>query len=102
MAGPRTCRSPCRNSPPGGEDERGLSGVLIKGNNIPTNFPAVFRAPTPTPPSTNELFKQFMKAYLESNQESSQLPEERKRLFKTKVPDLYYGKLHMDCYHFYQ
>ena len=41
-----------------------------------------------------------MKAYLESNQGPSQPPEERKRLLKAKVPDVYYGKLHIDCYHF--
>ena len=43
-----------------------------------------------------------MKAYLESNQGPSQPPEERKRPLKAKVPDVYYGKLHMDCYHFCQ
>ena len=43
-----------------------------------------------------------MKAYLESNQGPSQPLEERKQPFKDKVPDLYYGKLYMDYYHFYQ
>ena len=42
-----------------------------------------------------------MKAYLESNLVPSQPPEECKRPPKAKVPDVYYGKLHMDCYHFY-
>ena len=40
-----------------------------------------------------------MKAYLESNQGPSQPPEEDKRPLKAKVPDVYYGKLYMDCYH---
>ena len=33
-----------------------------------------------------------MKAYLESNQESSQPPEEHERPLKAKVSDVYYGK----------
>ena len=43
-----------------------------------------------------------MKAYLEFNQGPSQPPEERERPLKAKVPDVYYGKSHMDCYHFCQ
>ena len=104
MAGPRTRRSPRRNPPPGGEDELagGPPGAPTEGSNTPTHSPAVSRAPTPAPPSTDELFKRFMKAYLESNQRPSQPPEERERPLKAKVPDVYYGKLHMDCYHFCQ
>ena len=43
-----------------------------------------------------------MKAYLESNQRPNQLLVECKQFFKAKMPDVYYGKLHMDCYHFCQ
>ena len=43
-----------------------------------------------------------MKAHLESNQGPKQLPEERKQTFKAKIPEVYYGKSHMDCYHFCQ
>ena len=43
-----------------------------------------------------------MKAYLESNQGPRQLPEEREQTFKAKVPEVYYGKSHMDCYQFCQ
>ena len=102
MAGPRSRRSPRRNLPLGGEDELvgGPPGAPTKGSHTSTHFPAVSWASTLAPPSTNELFKQFMKAYLESNQGPSQPLEERKRPLKTKVPDVYYGKLHMDCYHF--
>ena len=104
MAEPRTRRSSHRNPPLGGEDElaRGPPGAPTEDSNTPTHFPAVSRAPTPAPPSINELFKRFMKAYLEFNQGPSQPPEERERPFKAKVPDVYYGKLHMDCYHFCQ
>ena len=40
-----------------------------------------------------------MKAYLESNQGFSQSPAECEQFLKTKVLDVYYGKLHMDCYY---
>ena len=43
-----------------------------------------------------------MKTYLESNQRPSQPLEERERPLKAKVPDVYYDKSHMDCYHFCQ
>ena len=93
MAGPRTRRSPHRNPPPGGEDEvaGGPPGAPTEVNNTPTYSPAVSWAPTPAPPSTNELFKWFIKTYLESNQGLSQPAEECKRLLKAKVPNLYYG-----------
>ena len=60
MAGPRSRRSPCRNPPPGGEDElaRGPPGALTKGSNTPTLFLPVSRAQTladaliPTPVSS--------------------------------------------------
>ena len=103
-----TCRSSHRNFLQGGEDEltRGLPEAFTQGSNTTTPSPAVSRAPTPTiapiPLSTDELFKRFIKTYLESNQGLNQSPEERKRLFKAKVPDIYYGKSHMDCYHFCQ
>ena len=43
-----------------------------------------------------------MKAYLESNQRPKQSPVEHEQLLKAKVLEVYYSKLHMDCYHFYQ
>ena len=57
---------------------------------------------TPTLPSSDELFKQFMSAYLKSNQEPRQPLTEWKQSFKAKVPDIYYEKLYIDYYHFYQ
>ena len=70
----------------------------------PKLVPALIPAPVPAlaPSSSDELFKQFMKAYLESNQGPKQPPAERKQSFKAKVPDMYYKKSYMDCYHFYQ
>ena len=69
---------------------------------VPALNPAPVPAPTPAPPSSNELFRQFMKAYLESNQGPRPPPAERERSFKAKVPEVYYGKSHIDCDHFCQ
>ena len=110
MARKHTRRSPYRNPLQGGEDEpiKGPPRAPTKDSNTPTPSPTVSRTPTPVlapapaPPSTNELFKQFMKAYLESNQGPCQPLAERKQPLKAKVLDVYYGKLHMDCYHFCQ
>ena len=43
-----------------------------------------------------------MGAYLESNQGPKQPPTEREQSFKAKILEVYYGKSHMDCYHFCQ
>ena len=69
---------------------------------IPTSALALVPAPAFTLAATNDLFKQFIKAYLETNQGPRQSPVERKGLFKAKVPEVYYTKLYMDCYHFSQ
>ena len=103
-----TCRSPRRNPSQGGEDEpaEGPPEAPTKDSNTPTLSPAVSRTPTPVPapapapPSGDELFKQFMKAYLKSNQGPTQPLAERERPLKVKVPNVYYGKSHMDCYQF--
>ena len=111
MARPRACRSPCQIPPPAGEDE--LAGVaLTEGSGTPTPTLVVSRAPTPAPATAptaapsldNKLFKQFMKVYLEA-----QVPgqtevdsEPCKQCIKAQFSDLYYGKLHIDCYQFCQ
>ena len=73
MAGPRACRSPCRNPRPTSKDE--LAGAApTEGSGTPTPIPVMLRAPTLAPATApavassldNELFKQFMKAYLEA------------------------------------
>ena len=88
----------------------------VEGPHSDSTSPALFRNPTlgptlvpvliptlaPNPVSTNELFKEFMKAYLELNKEPRQSPVEYKQTFKSKVPELYYGKLYMHCYHLCQ
>ena len=118
--GSRPRRFPCRNPSPldpvedeltkepgpvggphSGSTSPALSRNPIPGSKlVPTLNPAPI--PAPAPPSSNKLFKKFIKTYLESNQESRQSPKERKQSFKVKIPEVYYNKLHMDCYHFCQ
>ena len=69
-------------------------------------IPALIFAPVATPapalPFFDKLFRQFMKAYLETNQRPRQSPMECKRPLKAKVPEVYYDKLHINCYNFCQ
>ena len=51
--------------------------------------------------SSDELFKQFIKAYLESQGPSRPIAE-LKRSFMAKGLNVYYKRLHKDCYHFCQ
>ena len=118
--GSRPRRSPRRNPPPIDpvEDELARDPGSVGGPNsgstspapsrnptpgpdlVPALIPAPIPAPTPAPVASEELFKKFMKAYLETNQGPRQ--PEHKRNFKAKVPEVYYGKSHMDCYYFCQ
>ena len=118
----RPCCSPCWNLSPINhvEDELardlGPTNDFYLGSTSPTlsynltSGPALvlalistpLPAPAPALPSSNKLFKQFIKAYLESNQGLKQPPAEREQSFKAKVVDIYYRKLHIDCYHFCQ
>ena len=114
--GSHPCRSPRRNLPPLDpvEDELAREPGPVEGPHSGSNSPALScnptpgpelvlaPVPTPAPLSFNELFKQFMRAYLKSNQGPRQPPAERERSLKAKVPEVYYGKSHMDCYHFCQ
>ena len=120
--GSRPCRSPRRNLPPLDpvEDELAREPGPVEGPHSGSTSPALSRnptpgpelvpalnpapvpAPVPAPPASDELFRQFMRAYLESNQGPRQPPAEREQSLKAKVPEVYYGKSHMDCYHFCQ
>ena len=120
LGGSRSRRSPRWNLPPFDlvEDELardpGTVGSLYSGS----TSPVLSRNPIPclelvsalisvpvlalAPPCSNQLFKQIMRAYLKSNQRSRQPPIEYERSLKAKVSEVYYSKLHMDCYHFCQ
>ena len=100
------------------EDEVAKDPVLVEDLHSDNTSPAPSCNPTlgpnlvlaliPVPLSTltlapvdiDELFKKFMKAYLETNQRPKQPPVERKQTFKAKLPEVYYDKSHIDCYHF--
>ena len=66
----------------------------------PAPVPALVLAPAP--PFFDELFKQFIRVYLELYQGLRQPSAERKQSFKAKVPEVYYGKSDIDCYHLCQ
>ena len=113
-------RSPRRNPPPidSVEDKLARNPSSVRGPNsgstssalsrnptpgpdlVPALILVLIPAPTPAPVASDELFKKFMKAYLETNQGPKQ--PEREQNLKAKVPEVYYGKSHMDCYHFCQ
>ena len=112
----RLSHSLCRNLPPidlvedeltrdpgpvGGHHSDSISSTLSY-NPIPALISAPVLALIPTLVATNDLFKKFMKTYKETNQGPKQLLAEYEQFFKAKVPKVYYGKSHMDYYHFCQ
>ena len=87
----------------GGPNSGSISPAPSRNPTLGTNMiPALILAPilalTPTPVASKKLFKKFMKTYLETNQGPRQ--PEREQNLKAKVPKVYYGKFHIDCYHF--
>ena len=120
LGGSRSCCSLCQNPPPIDPVEDELAGDpgSVGGPNSGSTSPAPSRnltpgpnlillliptpvsAPTPAPIAFDKLFKKFKKAYLETNQKPRQ--SECEQTFKAKVPEKYYGRSHMDCYHFCQ
>lgn len=56
-------------------------------------------------PGTRVLLKAFIQVVHEDYLEfpgPNQPPTEREQSFKAKMPDMYYGELHINCYRFYQ
>ena len=120
--GSRSCHSPRQNFFPIDyvEDELARDPGPTNGSHLDNISPAPSHNPTlgstlifalipvPVPtltsalPFSNELFRQFMKAYLKTNQGPRQLLTGHKQSFKAKIPEVYYGKLYIDCYHFCQ
>ena len=49
------------------------------------------------PLPAKDLFTKFMKMFIETTQTQTELQE---RLLKAKTPETYWGKSHMECYHF--
>ena len=52
-------------------------------------------------PTSEDLFTKFIKMFMETTQAREQL-EPRERPLKARTPETYFGKSHMDCYHFCQ
>ena len=122
MAGPRICRSPRCNLPPGGEDKLAGSppGAPTEGSNTPTPSPPVSwaqtpadaPAPTPAPPRgtyTDADLQRATKLALDSfiqgqayaqGSASATRDEASDRPLKTRNPNLYYRSSHIECYHF--
>ena len=99
MARPCACRSPRQNPPPTSKDEP-AGAAPTEGSGTPTPTLAV------VPNLDNELFKQFIKAYLEAQTPALTAAkmdaEPRERSLKARLPDLYYGASHIECYWFCQ
>ena len=104
-----TRRSPRVNTlvdPAGELNELAGAQGPVRGSNAGSD-----EAPTPpeasTPPlvtfTSEDLFTKFMKVFMKTTQTQVQaLAEPRERPLKAKTPETYWGKSHMECYHFYQ
>ena len=72
-----------------------------------TSAPSHASAPAPVKPilalkySETDLMR-ILKIFSETKGQEPKAEVPRKRPLKAKVPDVYFGKLHMDCYHFCQ
>ena len=110
--GSRARQSLCVNpqtNPTGEQDELASQGS-IRGFNAGSNE-APTKAPTPpealTPPfvplSTKDLFIKFIKVFMETTQAQAQaVAEPQKQPLKAWTPETYWGKSHIECYHFCQ
>ena len=111
--GSRTIRrNHCINTsvnPAGELDELAGAQSSAKRSNAGSDE-ASTEAPTPseasTPPlipSLEDLFTKFMKVFMETTQAQVQaLTEPQECPLKARTPETYFGKSHMDCYHFCQ
>ena len=87
----------------GEQDE--LVGAPRKSNAGSDKAPTPFEVPTLllVPPPAEDLFTKFMKVFMETTQAQAQaLAEPRERPLKARTPETYWGKSHMECYHFCQ
>ena len=87
-----SAQAPARRSNAGSDDA--LTKALIPPEApIPPLVPLTFK----------DLFTKFMKVFMETTQarDREQL-EPWERSFKARTPETYFGKSHIDCYHFCQ
>ena len=83
----------------------GAQGPAKRSNAESNEVPTPPEASTPpfVPPTSEDLFTKFMKVFMETTQAQAQaLAEPRERPLKARTPETYWGKSHMECYHFCQ
>ena len=104
---PESCtirRSPCVNplANISGEQD-GLASAPGKSDAGSNEAPTPSEASTPPLilPPAKDLFTIFMKVFIETTQAQA-LAEPQERPLKARTPETYWGKSHMECYHFCQ
>ena len=108
-----TCRSLCINipgNPAGGLDELAIAQGSARKFNAGSDeafiiVPIFLETPTSflIPPTSKDLFIKFLKVFMEMTQAPDQEQLElQERPLKARTPEIYFGKFHMDCYHFCQ
>ena len=98
-----TRRSPCVNPPVDPTEQDELAGAQGGRSDAGSDeAPTPPEAPPPAPTS-EDLFTKFMKVFMETTQAQAQaLAEPWERPLKARTPETYWGKSHMECYHFCQ
>ena len=102
------CRSPRVNTlvDPAGELDELASQGPARGSNVGSDeapIPPEASTPPLVPPTSEDLFTKFMKVFIETTQAQAQaLAEPRECPLMARTPETYWGKSHMECYHFCQ
>ena len=104
-----TRRSPCINTPVDPAEKldelAGAQGPARGFNASSDEAPTPPKASTPllVAPISKDFFTKFMKVFMETMQAQAQaLAELRERRLKARTSKTYWGKSHMECYHFCQ
>ena len=99
-----TRRSFCVNPPTDilGEQNE-LASAPGRSDTGSNEAPTPLEAPSPplVPPPAEDLFTKFMKVFMETAQAQA-LTELCECPLKARTPETYWGKSHMECYHFCQ
>ena len=90
--------------------EADLLSSLSRGSQAPTNTPKPTSGPTviTSPTFTEEVIKLFIQMYMDTIKDQAQAlvqapappvsVEPKEQPLKAQFPNLYFGKLHLDCY----
>lgn len=93
--GSRSRPSPCRNPPASTADPAGKPDELAPAEGAPA-------LDKYTDEDLQRITKLCMDSLLQGQGQSQANQKPQERPFKARFPDLYFGKSHMDCYHFCQ